>query len=151
VFRGVANLNLDSKGRIAMPTRHREPLMELCGGRMVVTVDPDRCLLIYPFPEWVEIERKLNRLSNLNPRTRDLQRLLVGHATESDMDGQGRMLVAPALRRFADLEKKVVLIGQFNKFELWDEARWEAKCEAWRSGEGLTGEGLPEDLANLSL
>ena len=121
MFRGVNVLNLDAKGRIAMPTRYREQLVEQCASRLVVTVDRDHCLLIYPFPDWEEIERKLVKLPSFNKQARSLQRLLVGHATESDMDGQGRILLAPPLRQFAQLEKRVVLIGQGNKFELWDE------------------------------
>jgi MraZ protein len=150
VFRGVSQLSLDAKGRMAMPARHRERLVECCGGQLVITVDPDRCLLLYPLPEWEEIERKLNRLPNLNKQARRLQRLLIGHATESELDGSGRILLPPPLRDFAGLDKQVVLIGQLNKFELWDETTWSERREAWlaeQDGEG----GLPPELESLSL
>src|SRR5580704_1310695 len=87
MFRGANKLTLDVKGRLVMPTRYRERLQELCGGKLVVTVDKDQCLLIYPFPDWEELERKLMKLPSLNPQARRLQRLMVGHATELDLDG----------------------------------------------------------------
>ena len=97
MFRGVNVLNLDAKGRIAMPTRYREELLQQSGGKMVVTVDRDHCLLVYPLGEWEEIERKLVRLPSFNKQARSLQRLLIGHATECEMDGNGRILLAPPL------------------------------------------------------
>ena len=131
MLRGVNRISLDAKGRLAVPTRYRERLRESCASKLVVTVDPDRCLLIYPMPEWQEIERKLTRLPSFDPTARRLQRLLVGHATEVEMDAQGRVLMPPPLREFAGLDKLVVLIGQGNKFELWDEARWNELREGW--------------------
>lgn len=150
MFRGVNVLSLDAKGRFAMPTKYREPLMDRCAGKLVVTVDRDHCLLVYPYPEWEEIERKLVRLPSFNKQARSLQRLLVGHATEIDMDGNGRLLLTPPLRQFAGLEKRAVLIGQGNKFELWDEQSWNAKCEEWFNEGELDGE-LPAELESLSL
>lgn len=150
MFRGVNVLNLDAKGRIAMPTRYREQLVEQCASKLVVTVDRDHCLLIYPFPEWEEIERKLVKLPSFNKQARSLQRLLVGYATESDMDAQGRILLTPPLRQFAQLDKRVVLIGQGNKFECWDEQTWNNNCEAWFAAEQDGGE-MPPELESLSL
>ena len=152
MFRGVTNLNLDSKGRLAMPTRYRECLRECCESQLVITVDTDRCLLIYPFPEWQEIERKLSRMPSFNKTARRLQRLLIGHATEMDLDGQGRILVPPPLRDFAGLDKHTVLIGQSNKFELWDEQRWNEQCNEWlQEDTELLLDDLPDDLKNLSI
>jgi len=150
VFRGVNVLNLDAKGRIAMPTRYREQLVEKCASKMVVTVDRDHCLLMYPFPDWEEIERKLVKLPSFNKQARSLQRLLVGYATESDMDAQGRILLASPLRQFAQMEKRVVLIGQGNKFELWDEQTWNDNCKVWFE-EGQDGGEMPPELESLSL
>jgi MraZ protein len=82
VFRGVTTLNLDAKGRFAIPTRHRERLQTCCDSKLVATVDRDGCLLLYPEPEWVEIERKLKNLPSFNKRARALQRLYIGHAQE---------------------------------------------------------------------
>lgn len=144
-------LNLDAKGRIAMPTRYREPLNEHCGGRLIMTVDPDYCLLIYPDNEWVEIERQINKLPSFNRQSRALQRLLVGHATECEMDGHGRILVPPPLRSFAGLDKRAVLIGQGNKLELWDEQRWNENRDQWLDQGVLDSNDLPPDLESFSL
>ena len=100
---------------------------EATGGRVVVMADPSQCLLLYPLPEWEPIEKKLNGLSDFNPRTRSLKQLLVGYAHDMDMDSAGRVLLPPMLRKFADLDKNVVLVGQGSKIELWNEARWEAQ------------------------
>ena len=151
MFRGVNAVTLDSKGRMAIPTRYREQLARACNGLMVLTVDRDHCLLLYPHPEWEEIERKIMKLSSFNKQTRQLQRLLVGHATECELDGNGRILLAPPLREFAGLNKGVVLIGQGNKFEIWDEGVWNARRAEWLESEGEGGDKLPPDLESLSL
>ena len=150
MFRGVNTLQLDGKGRLAVPTRYRETLIRHCNGQMVMTVDRDRCLLLYPLPEWEEIERKLVRLPSFNPQARRLQRLLMGHATECELDGAGRILVTPPLREFAGLNKSVVLIGQGNKFELWNEETWTARRAEWLAQTEEEGD-LPADLESLSL
>ena len=150
MFRGANKLTLDVKGRMVMPTRYRERLQELCGGKLVVTVDKDQCLLIYPLPDWEEIERKLMRLPTLNPQARRLQRLMVGHATDLELDGHGRVLLPPKLREFGLLTRDAMLIGQGSHFELWDEARWNAQRDEWLASDGTAG-GLPADLETLSL
>ena len=148
MFRGIAQLNLDSKGRLAVPARHRDTLLERCGGHLVITADADRCLLIYPLPDWELIQQKLEGLSNLDSRVRELQRRLIGFAVDVDMDGAGRVLISPALRHFAQLEKNVVLVGQGKKFELWNKDNWEQLIEgAGRLGAG----GLPPELEGFSL
>ncbi len=151
MFRGVNNISLDAKGRMALPTRYRERLNERCDGQIVVTVDRDHCLLIYPLPEWEEIERKLVRLPSLNKQARRLQRLLIGHATECQLDGNGRVLLPQPLRDFAGLQRSVVLIGQGNKFELWDEQTWNERRETWLEEDEAEGIDLPEELESLSL
>lgn len=151
MFRGVNNLTLDAKGRLAVPARYRERITEVCNGQLVVTIDRGYYLLIYPLSTWEEIEAKLVRLPSLNPQVRELQRLLVGHATEVAMDSHGRLLLPPALREFATLERDVVLLGLMNKFELWDKVTWDARREqSLTSDHGASG-GLPEELARLSL
>lgn len=147
MFRGIAQLNLDSKGRLAVPARHRELLLERCAGHLVVTADADRCLLVYPLPDWELIQQKLEGLSNLDPRVRDLQRRLIGFAVDVDMDSSGRVLIAPALRQYARLEKNVVLVGQGKKFELWSEENWE-QLVARSAG---FADGLPPELEGFSL
>lgn len=148
MFRGVAQLNLDSKGRLAVPSRYREGLLVRCAGRLVITADFDKCLLIYPQPDWEPIQQKLMGLSSLNPRIRDLQRQLIGYAEDTDMDAAGRVLVSPALRDFASLGKSVVLVGQGNKFELWDKEKWDQVLER---GGGFSDGDLPPELEGFSL
>lgn len=148
MFRGSATLNLDSKGRLAVPARHRDFLQSYCGGRLIITADPSKCLLIYPLPDWEPIEKKLNSLSSFNPQTRSLQRLLVGNASDVELDSAGRILVPTSLRQFAGLEKSVVLAGQGNKFEVWDEEKWHqqnTEALAFRDG------GMPPELEGFSL
>lgn len=150
MLRGVNNITLDAKGRMAMPTRYRERLHERCDGQLVVTVDRDHCLLVYPLPEWEEIERKLVRLPSFNKQARRLQRLLIGHATECQLDANGRVLLPPPLREFASLDRQVILIGQGNKFELWDEQIWNDRRDVWLVEEDDELE-MPDELESLSL
>lgn len=151
VFRGINNLALDAKGRMAMPARYRDRLVETCGGRLVVTVDRDRCLLVYPLHEWEQIEAQLVALPSLNKQARLLQRLLIGHATEVELDSQGRILLPNMLRDYAALDKKIVLIGQGKKFEIWDEQSWNDKQQAWLQDVNADEGDMPASLENLSL
>ncbi len=150
-FRGINNITIDAKGRMAMPARYRERLLESCGGRLVVTVDRDHCLLVYPLPEWEIIEERLIDLPSLNKQARLLQRLYIGHATELEMDAQGRILLPAMLREYAGLGKKSVLIGQGKKFEIWDENTWNESQEAWVEAVQDDDAELPSALEDLSL
>ena len=150
MFRGATKITLDDKGRMVMPTRYREQINELAQGKLVVTVEKDQCLLIYPLPEWEQIERKLMSLPSLNATARRLQRLMVGHATDLPLDGHGRVLLPPELREFAKLGRHGMLIGQGNRFELWDEARWNERRDAWLLS-AETPSDLPSELDSLSL
>lgn len=150
MFRGANKVTLDDKGRMVMPTRYREQIAELSQGHLVVTVDRDQCLLIYPFPEWEQTEKKLMSLPSLNPQARRLQRLMVGYATELEIDGHGRMLLPPELREFAKLDRAGMLIGQGNRFELWDAARWDERRDQWLMSEAAAGD-LPTELDSLKL
>ena len=149
MFKGGSTVNLDAKGRLALPTRYREDLISRCEGRVVLTVHDDRCLLLYALPDWDEIERKLVRLPNQNRRARTLQRMVLGHATEIDMDKSGRILIPPRLREFALLEKRVVLAGLGNKFEIWNEEAWDKRCDEYVSDDGDAE--LPDSLETLTL
>ena len=151
MYRGVSTINLDAKGRMAVPTKYRETLVRQCDSQMVVTVDRDSCLLLYPLGEWEDIERKLVRLPSFNKQARSLQRLLIGHATECELDSAGRILVPPLLREFAGMEKTVVLIGQGNKFEIWAEGKWNESRSEWLEAEGEDGGPMPDELGSLSL
>ena len=150
MFRGVNNINLDTKGRMAVPVRYREQLLQSCNGEMVVTIDTDeRCLLIYPEPEWSDIQRKLEALPSFNGAARRIQGLMIGHATDVQMDGSGRILLTPPLREYSQLDKKVVLLGLGAKFELWNEEIWVSHREAWISDS--SNQEIPDELRTLSL
>ena len=155
MFRGISAINLDTKGRMALPTRYRPRLEEDSRRQCVVTIDTEeRCLLLYPYADWEFIERKIESLSSFNQDTRRIQRLLMGHATEVELDSQGRVLLPPLLREYADLDKKVVLVGQGKKFEIWSQLAWDAKREVWLSESSKLGQvsgGIPDELRLLSL
>ena len=152
MFRGATLVNLDSKGRLSVPTRYRDQLIEIAAGQMVCTIDINSpCLLLYPLPEWEIIEQKLSRLSSMNPQERRVQRLLLGHASECQMDNAGRLLIAPVLRQHAGLTKEVMLVGQFNKFELWDETTWYQQVKEDIDAEQSDSETLSERLRDLYL
>ena len=152
MFRGATLVNLDSKGRLAVPTRYRDTLIGESQGQMVCTIDLHQpCLLLYTLPEWEIIEKKLSRLSSMNPVERRVQRLLLGHASECQMDNAGRLLLANTLRQHARLTKEVMLVGQFNKFELWDEQTWYQQVKDDIDAEQSAQEPLSERLQDLSL
>jgi MraZ protein len=151
MFRGINAINLDDKGRMALPKRYREALEKDAKGQVVVTIDTEEhCLLLYPLPVWEEIELKVEALPSFNKLTRRIQRLLIGHATELVLDGNGRVLLPPLLREYAHLGKSVVLLGQGKKFEIWDEKSWKKGREVWLKDELLTT-ALPEELRSISL
>lgn len=151
MFRGVSSINLDDKGRLSMPARYRSELIESCDGQIVITVGLDKCLSLYPLPEFEEIERKLVKLPALHKKAKRLQRLIIGHATECEIDAQGRFLIPEPLRRFAGLERKVTLVGQGNKFEIWDEDAWTRARDQWIDEEQTDDEMLPPELDSLPL
>jgi MraZ protein len=151
MFRGASKVTLDSKGRLAIPSKYRERLVARCEGQLVVTVDKDHCLLVYPLPDWEEVQRKLDRLPSFDKSAREIQRLMVGYATDIDLDSHGRILLSKALCEFADLDKQAILIGQGNKFELWDEERWNQRRDAWRSSDDSNGADLSPELKSLTL
>ena len=151
MFRGLHTINLDAKGRLAIPTKYRETLAELCGARLVATIDTEeRCLLIYPVNEWEEIQAKIEALPSFNPAARRIQRLLIGHATDLELDGSGRILLPQPLREYAGLEKESVLIGQGKKLELWSKGIWEGRRDEYLDMVSQP-EQLPEELLSLSL
>lgn len=151
MFRGANAVSLDVKGRIAMPSRYRDELSVRCSGKLIVTVDAvDPCLNIYPLPEWEVIENKLRQMPSLREETRRLHRTLIGSAQDIELDGNGRFLIPPRLRQRAGLDKKVVLVGQLNKFQLWDENTWNA-IELDDMAAIKEPGGLPEELRDLIL
>ena len=152
MFRGTSAITLDSKNRITVPTKYREELFADCQGKMVCTVDIQHpCLLLYPLPEWEEIELKLCSLSSMNPQERLLQQVLLGNASDCEIDKSGRLLINGPLRLHANLEKGVMLVGQLKKFEIWSENAWQAQMQKGIS-QIQSGEiELTERLLDLSL
>lgn len=152
MFRGTSAITLDSKNRITIPTKYREELFADCAGKMVCTVDIQHpCLLLYPLPEWEEIELKLCGLSSMNPQERLLQQVLLGNASDCEIDKSGRLLINGPLRNHAGLEKNIMLVGQLKKFEIWSENAWQGQMQQGiakiQSGEIE----LTERLLDLSL
>ncbi len=152
MFRGAHAVTVDSKGRIAVPARYRPLLQEAHASHVVVTIDTeDPCLLMYPMGEWHSIEAKVEALPSFNPVTRRIKRLLIGHATELELDSQGRVLLAILLREHAQLNKRVMLVGQGRKFEIWDEAQWLSQRQGWlEAGTFQSGE-VPDEINEISV
>lgn len=151
LFRGVSSVNLDAKGRMALPVRFRELLSDACSGHIVITIDMEEpCLLLYPLPYWEEIQAQLEALPNVNPAARRIQRLLIGHATDAELDGSGRVLVPPMLRDYASLSKKLVLLGQGRKLEIWSEEIWTQRRDSWLE-DGVSMADASAELQSISL
>jgi MraZ protein len=148
MFRGATSLNLDVKGRLAVPSKHRDALQAQCAGNLVLTAHPHGCLLLYPQPAWEPIQAKMMALSSFDKQSSALQRLLVGYAEDITLDSAGRLLVSPSLREFAGVEKQAMLVGQGGHFELWNMDAWRAQLERVMSGEEMT---LPAELEGFSL
>lgn len=133
MFRGINSVTLDPKGRMGLPARHRETVMVVSEGRIVVTIDTrEVCLLLYPLSAWEAVQAKLEGLSNINSQARLLQRFLIGHAADLELDAAGRLLLPAMLRDYACLTKKLVLVGQGNKIEIWSADHWQQQLEYWR-------------------
>lgn len=152
MFRGAVLLSLDAKGRVAVPTKHR---LALCpasadaeANHLVLTAHPHRCLLLYPQQAWSPIESKLMSLSSFDKQSSGLQRLLVGHAEDIELDSAGRLLVSSTLRQFANLDKQLMLVGQGSHFELWNVEAWHAQLERAIGADEM---GIPTELEGFSL
>jgi MraZ protein len=150
MFRGVQHINLDAKGRMAVPSRQRELLSVMSEGHIVLTVDTQApCLALYALPEWERIEADVQALPALKPAIKRFQRLVLGYASDLQLDGSGRILIPPALRDYAKLEKRAVLVGQGTKLELWSEELWQQECVAALAADSV--EELPAELMQLNL
>ena len=151
MFRGINPINLDAKGRVALPAKYRDRVANRCDGRMVLTVHPfDRCLLLYPLADWEVIESQVNALPNSTSRqARRLQHLMVGYATELDLDAANRLLLPAMHRDHAEIDKRLILVGQGQKFEIWSEARWTSITETYLNE--TVDDDASVELINLSL
>lgn len=126
MFRGRTSVTLDSKGRMAIPTKYRDDLKKACDGRLVVTRHPtDQCLMLYPLNEWEIKEQALSSVRGHDPGTAYVRRVFIGNASDCEMDGQGRILIPEDLRSYAKLEKSLALVGLAGRFEIWDSQTWD--------------------------
>lgn len=148
MFQGANQINLDAKGRMAVPTRAREPLTQGGTVKLVLTAHPDSCLLLYPSPAWEPIRAQVMSFPALDRQASLWKRLLVGFAQEVEPDGAGRLLIPPELRDFAKITRQVMFVGQGSHFEIWDLEMWNAQLESLRSGGSPT---LPPGMENFSL
>ena len=152
MFRGINSVTLDAKGRMALPARHREAVRARSAGRLVTTIDiREPSLLMYALPDWEAVEARLQTLANIRPSARRLQRLLIGHATDMELDGNGRVLLPQMLRDYATLDRKLVVLGQGNKIEIWSEQNWQARMEDWLGEDRNAALGDLGDLEGLSV
>ena len=136
MFKGIHNINLDAKGRLTMPTKYRNTISDQSNGNMVVTIDSEeKCLLLYPATIFSSIEKKINDLPSFTKNHRRIQRLIIGHAEDLELDSSGRILLPKPLRLVAEMSKKITLIGQGQKFEIWSDDIWNNKVNKWRSEE----------------
>lgn len=148
MFRGATSLNLDAKGRLAIPAKHRDALLTQGAGHLVLTAHPHGCLLLYPQPAWEPIQAKMMALSSFDKQSSALQRLLVGFAEDIALDSAGRLLVSPTLREFSGLEKQAMLVGQGSHFELWNMDAWRDQLQKVMAGDEML---LPAELEGFSL
>lgn len=150
MFLGVNTLNLDAKGRMAIPAKHREGLTLSGIAPVVLTINPhSSCLWLYPESEWTEIARKVSALPSMNRQYQSVKRLLLGYASEAVLDAQGRVLLSPELRKHAGLDKKISLVGQGNKFEIWDAESWASQSEAWLAEAQVPDSDLSDAFENI--
>lgn len=153
MFRGINTVSLDNKGRLAIPSKYRD-ILEHFGSseQLIATIDTEEaCLLLYPLNYWEEIEQKVSMLPSFNVQARRIQRLLIGHATEVMLDSQSRILLPQELRKYAGLAKKVILVGQSKKIEIWDPSKWEEKRDLWLTSSKVELKELSPELQTLSL
>ena len=124
MFQGASSLTLDAKGRLSVPTRHRDVLAVTASGQLTITRHPDGCLMVFPRPEW---EKFRERIAQLPVSAQWWKRIFLGNAVDVEMDSTGRVLVSPELRQAAGITKDALLLGMGSHFELWDKASYEAK------------------------
>lgn len=148
VFQGANQVNLDAKGRMAVPTRARDPLTQGGTVKLVLTAHPDSCLLLYPAPAWEPIRAQVMSFPSLDKQASLWKRLLVGFAQDVEPDSAGRLLIPPELRDFAHITRQVMFVGQGSHFEIWDLEAWKTQLETLRTGGSPT---LPPGMENFSL
>lgn len=152
MFRGFSTVSIDSKGRLAIPSRFRERLAGVAGGSLVLTLNPlDHCLWMYPYSDWEIIEKKLAELSDFDKQSRRTKQMMRGYACDCQLDSQGRILIPQELREYARLHKAAVILGQGNKFEIWNQKSWEEQRDLWLNQLDETDGEPSAALKSLSL
>ena len=152
MFSGVNNINLDAKGRMAVPARHKDLLATDGVDQLMVTLaHRGNCLLVYPMPAWQVLEKRLMKLSDLNQSVYQLKQILLGHASQCGLDGSGRILIPPLLREHVEIDKRSSLVGMGNRLELWQEETWSAQRAESLSQIGEMDLESSEELAGLNL
>ena len=148
MFQGETAITIDDKGRLAIPTSYRDIVARECGNKLVVTYSPfdSGCLYLYPQPVWEKVRDQVNRLPRIQPRSRLLQRKLVGAATFVEPDGNSRISIPASQRGAVGIEKRAVLLGMGDKFELWSEQAHHAQIR-----QTLGDADLGDDLQDLVL
>ena len=150
MFKGIHSINLDAKGRLTIPTKYRNTINDQSNGNMVVTIDSEeKCLLLYPATVFSNIEKRINDLPSFTKNHRRIQRLIIGHAEDLELDASGRILLSKPLRAVSEMSKKVTLIGQGDKFEIWSDDIWTNRVNKWRSEE--TDESSESVLSDIRI
>jgi len=144
MFRGSFEHSIDAKGRVSVPSKFRDIIADRFEGRLVMAMDYDQCLTVYPLEEWERLEEKIKALPSMKKEVRDFMRFLLASATECELDKQGRILIPQAHREHAGITKNVVLVGIINKIEIWSMGAWEAR-------NSQNGDKIGEVLASLGL
>jgi MraZ protein len=144
MFRGSFEHSVDSKGRVSVPSRFREIISERYEGKLILTMDFDKCIMVYPLEEWERVEEKIKSLPQSQKEVKDYTRFVFSNAAECELDKQGRILIPPSLREGARINKSVMVVGILNKMEIWDKAAWETR-------KSQTGDKIGEVLSMLGL
>ncbi len=152
MFRGINKVSLDGKSRMALPARLRETVQQVSFGQLVLTIDiREKCLMLYPLLEWEKVQSTLAGLANVRDEIRTVQRLLIGHATDLELDAQGRVLLPRLLREYAELDKKLILLGQGNKIEIWNESHWNDRRTDWLDSDVVQSLDSLDELSGFSI
>ncbi len=151
MFRGRFELSIDEKGRLNIPSRFRDVLKGRDDERLIITNDFDKCLVAYPYSEWLELEEKTSRLSMVSREAKAFQRFFISGATECSFDKQGRVLIPPVLRDHAGLEKEIVVAGMVKKIEIWSKSQWESELSQSKDNFEQNFESMSKALSDLGI
>ena len=149
MFQGSTSLSLDDKGRMVVPTRQRDGLLQAGDGHLILTVHPHRCLLLYPRPAWEPIRDRILAVPDFHPGSAAAKRVLVGNAREADPDAAGRILIASDIREQVGLDKQVWFVGVGSHYEIWSDAGWRRQHET--AAEVLSGNEMPPGFEGIAL